>query len=788
MGEKQLPELYPGWKTVRKIGAGSFGTVYEIERDLFGRIEKAALKCITIPQNDSDVEEMYSNGYDEASITAHFENYLSNIVREYSLMAEMKGHTNVVYCDDIRYVSRGDGIGWDITIKMELLTPLIRALGPNFGEDLIIRLGTDICRALVLCRDREIVHRDIKPQNIFVSKTGDYKLGDFGIAKTVERTTGGTKIGTYSFMAPEVYHSKPYGSSADLYSLGLVMYWLLNERRLPFLPLPPKSPTYEETETARHRRFMGEKLPEPKNGSEELKKIVLKACAFDPKDRYASAQEMLEALNGLPDVLEESVPAQKNSEILAQTEIEDDRTVGLFTTHKSEYQHVANPESTPKIETKAVPKPESGRTSRPVLKTEPRHKSKIPLFAAIVGVVLIIAVLLINPFGTDIPSETTSKADPILPDVPAPLGNYLRSDHLELKADYAYHWVAESAECSVFGSEIKRGEIRTVTFMDTLNDMGEDAWDVSEEGDGSVLAWVKPNGEYYDLFIAADGGVNAGKACADLFAGYINLESILFSNCFHTDGAESMARMFFGCSKLNQIDCLRFETSDVKDMSRMFFKCSDLEQLDLSSFNTASVETMYYMFWRCLGLTELNLSSFDTSSVKTMSGMFEWCGNLEQIDLSSFDTASVEEMQSMFSYCLQLSKLDLSHFDTAKVKNMSTMFHYCESLRELDISSFRTDNVEQASWMFYNCKELKKLDVSGFDTSNMVDMGQMFSWCISLDGLDLSGFDTSSAENMSEMFYCCPCVTVDQVSHFSTKKVMRYDWFMNGSDWIGLFE
>ena len=55
MSEAQLPELYPGWKTVRKIGEGGFGTVYEIERNLFGKIEKAALKFIAIPQKDSEI-------------------------------------------------------------------------------------------------------------------------------------------------------------------------------------------------------------------------------------------------------------------------------------------------------------------------------------------------------------------------------------------------------------------------------------------------------------------------------------------------------------------------------------------------------------------------------------------------------------------------------------------------------------------------------------------------------------------------------------------------------------
>ncbi|MBR0208944.1 MAG: protein kinase [Oscillospiraceae bacterium] len=309
--------LWPGWETVRVLGRGSFGAVYEIERDVLGHREKAALKVITIPQSGDEIDELYSSGYDEASITAHFRDFLTDIIREYTLMAEMKGHTNVVTCDDIRYVQHSDGFGWDIFIRMELLTPLLKAAVPSDPEEQAVRLGRDLCRALALCRSRNILHRDIKPQNIFVSNDGDYKLGDFGIAKTVEKTSGGTKIGTYNYMAPEVYNNRPYGHTADICSLGLVLYWLLNERRLPFVPLPPAVPKNADAEQARIRRFAGEPIPEPLHGSKELKRIVLKACAFDPKERYQSAEEMLRDLEALGD------PA-------AAAVADADATVGVF--------------------------------------------------------------------------------------------------------------------------------------------------------------------------------------------------------------------------------------------------------------------------------------------------------------------------------------------------------------------------------------------------------------------------------------------------------------------------
>ena len=288
--------MWPGWETVRLIGRGGFGAVYEIQRTIFGDTEQAALKVISIPQNESDIDELYSEGYDSETVTSTFQAYLQSIVAEYSLMRKLNGSAHIVSCDDVRYVQHDDGIGWDIFIKMELLTALPKALPAQISEDTVLKIARDMCAALELCNEYKIVHRDIKPQNIFVSKHGDYKLGDFGIAKTVEKTMGGTKIGTYKYMAPEVYNNQPYGATADIYSLGLVLYWLLNEKRMPFLPLPPEKLRVGMEENARNRRLAGEKLPEPAHGSAWLKRIVMKACAYDPKDRYQTAREMRQDL------------------------------------------------------------------------------------------------------------------------------------------------------------------------------------------------------------------------------------------------------------------------------------------------------------------------------------------------------------------------------------------------------------------------------------------------------------------------------------------------------------
>ena len=299
-------DQWPGWKTIREIGSGSFGAVYEIEKDTAGFIEKAALKVVSIPESDSDIEDYRLSGYDDESIRKRYLEALGDVVHEYRVMKELKGCPSIVICDDVQPVQHEDGIGWDVLIKMELLTPLMKTLGKEVTDDQVIRIGKDLCAALMECERRGVLHRDIKPQNIFVSENGTYKLGDFGIAKAVEKTTRGTQSGTYRYMAPEVYHNEPYGSKADIYSLGLVLYWLLNERHEPFVPINNRPPTTTEEDTARMRRLTkemaGKYLPVPKNGSETLKRIVCKSCAYDPNDRYQSAEEMWEALDQMKDL------------------------------------------------------------------------------------------------------------------------------------------------------------------------------------------------------------------------------------------------------------------------------------------------------------------------------------------------------------------------------------------------------------------------------------------------------------------------------------------------------
>lgn len=287
------------WKVERLLGRGSFGEVYQVVRDEFGTSMRAAIKVIRIPMDDTELEELEDSGI---SARSYLNGLVTDITNEIILMQTLKGAPNIVGIDDYKIVESTERVQWTIYIRMELLTDLNRYRREHpLSYEQIIQLGCDICNALEICRRKKIVHRDIKPSNIFVSPYGEYKLGDFGISKHTDNTQSAfsTRKGTYSYMAPEVYRGEKYGYSIDLYSLGVVLYQLANNGRLPFYPPMGENVLPGDADQALEKRNMGIPFPDPANGGEELGDILRKACHIDPRQRYTSPAEMHTALRRL---------------------------------------------------------------------------------------------------------------------------------------------------------------------------------------------------------------------------------------------------------------------------------------------------------------------------------------------------------------------------------------------------------------------------------------------------------------------------------------------------------
>lgn len=300
--DKDVPvSVWPEWELIEKIGEGSFGKVYKAKRTERGRSFYSAIKIISIPASKGELDSVRSEMNNEQSTREYFRNLVEDCIQEIYTMEHFCGNSHVVSFEDFKVVEYLDEIGWDISIRMEYLTSFMDyCTGKELTEKEVIKLGCDLAMALIYCRKLNIIHRDVKPENIFVSRFGDFKLGDFGIAREQAHTMSNmSKKGTYSYMAPEIYKGEKYDSSIDIYSLGIVLYKLMNQNRLPFLSLDKQLITYRDKETALARRTAGEKMPVPVNASAAFSHIILKACAYEPGKRYRKPEDMLRDLEKL---------------------------------------------------------------------------------------------------------------------------------------------------------------------------------------------------------------------------------------------------------------------------------------------------------------------------------------------------------------------------------------------------------------------------------------------------------------------------------------------------------
>ena len=296
-----LEKVWPEWKVVKEIGRGSYGVVYKCVKEEKNHKKYAAIKVISVPRDEFEMEDVVSEKMTQEQSKAYYKDIADDLLKEIEILKSLKGTKNIVEIYDAEVVEKEDGIGWNILICMEMLTDFTSyASDKKFTQEDVIKLGTDLCSALSVCHKARIIHRDIKPENIFVDDFGNFKLGDFGVAKQMAKTKGSVSVkGTYGYMSPEVFSGKKCDGRADLYSLALVMYKLLNNNRFPFIDAGKQIVKYSERQQAFERRIKGESIPAIKGISNELNTVILKACSFRNIDRQKNIDEFRKQLESI---------------------------------------------------------------------------------------------------------------------------------------------------------------------------------------------------------------------------------------------------------------------------------------------------------------------------------------------------------------------------------------------------------------------------------------------------------------------------------------------------------
>ena len=304
-----LNPVFGEWYTEKQLGSGTDGKVFSIYREKYdGTKERSVLKIIRLGENRGDIKTFDPN---ENIVIENEEEYYSTIISgiKENINAVMQSDNGkyIVRYEDFELRKASDGKGRLILLKLEEMRSLADLLKEfSFTLEETLRLGISVCKSLIKCRSfGGYIYPNLKPENILFDRNGVCKLGDLGTFSLLEpaKTSIAYKRTQY-YMAPEIIRTGRMNNTADTYALGLVLYMLSNRGRLPFAEPYPEKVTINALNEGVQKRTAGEKLPEPQLASDELKRIIAKACAFKPNERYFTPEQMLSdltnALNNKP--------------------------------------------------------------------------------------------------------------------------------------------------------------------------------------------------------------------------------------------------------------------------------------------------------------------------------------------------------------------------------------------------------------------------------------------------------------------------------------------------------
>ncbi len=285
---KSLEPFFGKWYIESKVAEGKNSIIFKAFFSENGQKHFNALEVIKFPGSNEEISRALDS--ERFSTVDEYLSYAERRVCEnIDKMLTLAGNKNIVRYEDYTVIKENSC--FYVVILRELLTPLSDYIKNNRVKHKdVVKIGWDLCAALDAFRKAGILHRNIKPENIFVGDDSSYKLGDFGIDGMYRR-----KSGLESYRAPEV-GTEHDNISSDIYSLGIVLYRLLNNNRAPFLPAYPAPVSLEDRERATTRRLRGDLFPVPANADSNLARIIFTATAFKPEDRYASPMHMRSAL------------------------------------------------------------------------------------------------------------------------------------------------------------------------------------------------------------------------------------------------------------------------------------------------------------------------------------------------------------------------------------------------------------------------------------------------------------------------------------------------------------
>ncbi len=288
--ENRIGKLFPDWELDKWLADTGLAPVFRV----VGKNDRSASKVLKIYVHSAD--DLAADEMIDAQEYIRFT--VDEQATELDFMKSISGKPNVVGINEYKVEEFIANKVTCIPVLIDEYIPLTHYLSKeSLQEKDVIRLGIDMCTALEAYHSKGFIHGNISVGEVYIDENGEFLLnGFYGFMQFGKKSTHKYIGYRFAVSAPEVLYGADFDGRADIYSLGHMLYKLMNNKRMPFMPQGKILPTMARKNESYKRLYSGEKVPAPCKASKEFSRIILKACEYKAEDRYSSVEEMKKAL------------------------------------------------------------------------------------------------------------------------------------------------------------------------------------------------------------------------------------------------------------------------------------------------------------------------------------------------------------------------------------------------------------------------------------------------------------------------------------------------------------
>ena len=464
-----------------------------------------------------------------------------SFLKEARKMAKLRSIPSVVGVNSVFIQNETAYIVMDF-IEGETLLKKLQREGPmDYGT--CVSLMAPIMQALSEVHKHGIIHRDISPDNIMVRPDGRLILLDLGAAKDLDiqgrdgNVQSSQMVAKQGFSPIEQYQrNASIGPWTDVYAMAATIYYCCTG----ILPPTAVDRIVDDTLTCQPLLTQAQ--------FDVLAYCMSIRAENRPRSMTALLQMAVRPQSGQAEPFR-TVPTPPQPVETVKTLPRPAAVQAAPAAPKPTYP-TPTP-SAPPQPAAAKPAPAAVKPAAKAPTTSQPSQQKRPLPKWLIPVAVVVVLLLCIFIGS---AKKASATDTVYVMAPTPYNGT------------SYFWGQE---------RYPREDVYYVSFLSSLKSAPSDAWDMSDAGDGSILAWMSGN----NLYVASNGKIAPNPNASNMFGRFVNLKEINFGRNFDTSNVTNMSYMFYNCRSLTKLDLSYFHASSATNTTSMFKNCDMLKTL-----------------------------------------------------------------------------------------------------------------------------------------------------------------------------------------------------------------